>query len=359
MTSWGLLPYGISRSRPSSSCSILPAIGISPGRTLSITPTSSSAAMPRLASARLMERPAAVAVDCFLGSRRRSRRVTRYPRRARKIASSDPARPAPTSVISGVSRGDLTACASAHSSQGAPKNLDEAVDLLVTVVEGDGSHPDHVGLAPVAGDAGCFEFFENGSSRSGRLHLQRELTSPPTRISRGEDLDRIARFPRKQPFEVAREAERFLPQRLHPPRFQENVERSSNGCEREDRRIRELPDLRAGDRSKAGLHPEARLLVVPPPSGQARQTRPHAVPLVDEAGAHRARPRVQVLVRAPHGEVHVPLVEGEDQVSRRVSHVETDDATLRVRESRDRFDLECLARVVLNSRKEDQGDRLA
>src|SRR6185503_18425399 len=109
----------------------------------------------------------------------------------------DPARPAPTSVISGVSRGALTACASAHSSQGAPQNLDEAVNLLVPVVEGDGSHPDHVGLAPVAGDAGCFESFENGPSRSVRLHLQRELAPPPTRVSRGEDFDGIANFPLK------------------------------------------------------------------------------------------------------------------------------------------------------------------
>ena len=191
-----------------------------------------------------------------------------------------------------------------------------------------------------------------------RLHAKRELASPLTRVSGGEDLDRIADFPLKQPFEVGREAERFLPQRLHSPRFHEDVERSANRCEREDRRVRELPSLRAGDRSKSGLHPEARFLVVAPPAGQTRQIRPHAVPLVDEAAAHRARARVQVLVRAPHGEVHVPLVEAQDQVSRRVRQVEADDAPLRVRESRDRLDLEGLARVVLDSRKQDQGDRL-
>ena len=60
--------------------------------------------MPRLASARLIERPAEAAV--FRGSRRRSRIVTRYPRRARKIASSEPARPgADERDLGGVARG--------------------------------------------------------------------------------------------------------------------------------------------------------------------------------------------------------------------------------------------------------------
>src|ERR1700682_4667335 len=81
---------------------------MSAGRRLSITPTSSSAEMPRLASARLMERPADAGAAVFLGSRRRSRSITRCPRLARKIARSGPARPAPTSVISGVERGVLT-----------------------------------------------------------------------------------------------------------------------------------------------------------------------------------------------------------------------------------------------------------
>src|SRR5438046_10704829 len=104
-----------------------------------------------------------------------------------------------------------------------------------------------------------------------RLHPKRELASPPTRVSRGKDLDRIADFSGKQPFEVGREAERFLPQRLHSPRFHEDVERSSNRREREDRRVRELPSLRAQHRSKSGLKPKARSLVVAPP---ARQTPP-------------------------------------------------------------------------------------
>src|SRR5215831_6766875 len=48
-------------------------------------------------------------------------------------------------------------------SQRAPEDLDESLDLLVPVVERDGRHANHVRLAPVAGDAGCFELFEDFS----------------------------------------------------------------------------------------------------------------------------------------------------------------------------------------------------
>ena len=117
----------------------------------------------------------------------------------------------------------------------------------------------------------------------------------------------------------------------------------------------------APDRPESGLHPEARLLVVAPPAGQARQIGrlAVAVPLVDEASADRAGPRVQVLVRTPDGEVHVPVVQAQDQVAGRVRHVEPDDAALRVRLPRDRLDVEGLARVVLDSGKQHQGDRRA
>ena len=116
-----------------------------------------------------------------------------------------------------------------------------------------------------------------------------------------------------------------------------------------------MPSLRAGDRPKARLHPEARFLVVTPPAGEARPIPRARVPLVDEAAAHRAGAGVQVLVGAPHGEVHVPVVEAQDQVPRRVRQVEADDAALRVRELRDRLDVEGLARVVLDSRRAGPG----
>src|SRR6266496_3276276 len=51
-------------------------------------------------------------------------------------------------------------------SQRVAKNLDEAVDLFVPVVGGDRCRSNHVRLAPVAGDAGCFEFFQDGSPRA-------------------------------------------------------------------------------------------------------------------------------------------------------------------------------------------------
>src|SRR5262249_37519619 len=129
--------------------------------------------------------------------------------------------------------------------------------------------------------------------------------------------------------------------------------------EREDRGIRELPSLRAGDRPESRLHPEARLLVVTPPAGEARQVprRAKPAPPVDEAGAYPARARGQVLVGAPDGEVRVPVVEAQDQVPRRVGQVEADDAALPVREPGDLLDVEGLARVVLDARKQDQGDR--
>jgi hypothetical protein len=52
-------------------------------------------------------------------------------------------------------------------------------------------------------------------------------------------------------------------------------------------------------------------------------------------------------------------VEPKQDVPRRVREVEADDASLRVREPRDRLDLERLARVVLDSGEQDHGDRRA
>ena len=55
------------------------------------------------------------------------------------------------------------------------------------------------------------------------------------------------------------------------------------------------------------------------------------VPLVDEAAAERARARVQVLVRAPHGEVRPVVVERQTQVAGAVRQVEAHDGSPRVR----------------------------
>ena len=54
-------PYGDSVVSPLARCSMRPRIGISSGSTRSMTPAARNAAMPRFASARLIERPAAIA----------------------------------------------------------------------------------------------------------------------------------------------------------------------------------------------------------------------------------------------------------------------------------------------------------
>ena len=52
-----------------------------------------------------------------------------------------------------------------------------------------------------------------------------------------------------------------------------------------------------------------RLLVVSPPSGEARQIVRTRMPLVNEASADASRPAVQIFVGAPDGEVDIPIVQ--------------------------------------------------
>src|SRR5512142_3585114 len=143
--------------------------------------------MPRLASARLMERPEDART--FRGSGRRSWIVTRWPRRARRTARSVPARPAPTSVISSVSRGVLGELLNARSTDRGPQDPDEALHFLEPVVERHRGDPDHVRIAPVARHAGRLDPFERrpAGDRAG-LHAERKLAAAPTRLGRREDL---------------------------------------------------------------------------------------------------------------------------------------------------------------------------
>jgi hypothetical protein len=71
------------------------------------------------------------------------------------------------------------------------------------------------------------------------------------------------------------------------------------------------------------------------------------VPLVHEGAGDGTRPGVEVLVGAPHGEVNVPVVEGELDVAGGVGQVPADGYAVRAGAGGDEGDVEELAGVVL------------
>src|SRR5258708_2382457 len=92
----------------------------------------------------------------------------------------------------------------------------------------------------------------------------------------------------------------------------------------EDRRIAQLPSLRGRYRFEHGLHLETLVLVMPPPTSEAGQLF-IVMALVHESAGDAARAAVQILVAAPTGEVHVPVVHGELQIASGVCEIEADD----------------------------------
>ena len=92
-----------------------------------------------------------------------------------------------------------------------------------------------------------------------------------------------------------------------------------------------MPAFGAGDWLKLRGHLEPAALVVSPPSREPRQLLISSVPFVDEASGYTARTAVEIFVAAPHGEIHVPIVELKLEISGGVRHVETCNAALGVR----------------------------
>ena len=106
------------------------------------------------------------------------------------------------------------------------------------------------------------------------------------------------------------------------------------------------------DERSEGVEPDVR--VEPPPAAQPRQRPVAGVTLVDEDRPDRARAAVEVLVRAPRGEVDVPVVERELDVAGGVGQVPADDGAGGVAGGGQPLDLEGLAGREVDARQEDE-----
>ncbi len=96
-------------------------------------------------------------------------------------------------------------------------------------------------------------------------------------------------------------------------------------------------------RAELRLHLKAGARVVSPPAGE---TRPRVdVPLMNERAADRARPGVQILVAAPHGEIRIAVVKRQRRVADGMREIESgeraDAMTRPVRCARDRRPARC------------------
>ena len=180
-----------------------------------------------------------------------------------------------------------------------------------------------------------------------------ELAAALGRRERREDLDALAERVLQQHLEVSGELQRLGAQGIHS-RFREDLERSEESREREYGRVAELPALRTGNGHEARPHLEARRLVVPPPSREARTFRVVGVPVVHEAAGDGARSRVQVLVGAPDREIHIPVVQCERHVAGGMREVEPDRNAAPACGPRDALHVVDLAGVVLHARQHDQ-----
>src|SRR5947209_19791429 len=97
----------------------------------------------------------------------------------------------------------------------------------------------------------------------------------------------------------------------------EQLERYAQRCEREDRRIAQLPAVGAGSRRELRSHAETRALVVSPPAGETRPLRLRMA-FVDEAPGHGAGSGIEVFVAAPDREIGAARVQIDRQIADRV-----------------------------------------
>src|SRR6266850_166152 len=236
-----------------------PRIGINRGRMRSITPARSSAAMPRAASARLIERPRSVRAR--RGSGRRShKRSAPQPRRISITPSSAPASPAPT-MLTGWSESvrkplPVLRPPSNNFLQHSREALAKGEHVREAIVQRNRGNTDDVGLAPVTDDtelaqpvqyapapgAGAGNSYgqltTSGGGRAGRNKLYRRLERP------------------QQQFQETRQRDGFLPQPLDTGLLKQ-LQRGQQRCGREDGGIADLPGCSARGGREARLHPEA------------------------------------------------------------------------------------------------------
>ena len=88
-------------------------------------------------------------------------------------------------------------------------------------------------------------------------------------------------------------------------------------------RVHQIVESAGGSRrwAELGQHLEAGVRIVSPPAREPRG-RIVEVPLVHEAAGDRAGAGIQVLVGAPHREIHVPVVQRQWQVADGMRQVE-------------------------------------
>ena len=162
----------------------------------------------------------------------------------------------------------------------------------------------------------------------------------------------------KQRAQVTRHGAALRVQRVHAGTV-EDAQAREERRERQDRRVRALPPVRARARDELRPHREARARVVSPPAREARDRRVGAVPLVHERARDRARPGVEVLVGAPAREVDAPVVEPRREVPRPVREVPAGERANGVRGRGDPVDRERLARRVVDAAEHDERQRVA
>ncbi len=215
-------------------------------------------------------------------------------------------------------------------------------------------HADHV-RAPVVGDqAGLLQ----PPQHAFRIlaHGQRQLSPALVRIARREDFDAL-RGMLDPGFEVRGQAFGLGPQRLHARRL-EQLQRSAQRGQTQDRRVGQLPGIRAGNGDERFLqvHPKAQLRIVAPPTAETRQRLVARVLFVDEATGDRSRSAVQVLVGAPDGEIDVPVVELQRDVPRGVSEVQAGHDPVLARRRNQPRDVVAAAGVVVHAAQQEHRD---
>ena len=258
------------------------------------------------------------------------------------------------------------------------EHLHEPPAILKAIVERRRRNPHHIRPPLIDHNAALLK----------RLHhpLQQPLLQPDTnlraplrRAPRRKQHVRPAPHPthvpsQQQPLEVRRQADALRAQPVEPCLGEHRQARQHAGGV-QHAGIAELPAGGASHGAEGGLHAEARALRAAPPPGQAAAVaqagvdalrrvfggggafggRGHgAVARVHEGGGDGAGPAVQVLVRAPRREVDVPGVQAQRHVAGRVRQVPAHRDAARLREGRDRRDVEGLPRVEVHAREEEE-----
>jgi len=229
------------------------------------------------------------------------------------------------------------------------------MNVTESVVERHGGYAQNVRLAPVTQNSLRNQPLADGASAA-LPYAKGELRAAAVRLARREHGDLPPPMLIEQKLQIAGQRLAFLAELSHT-RGREYLQRCSQRCHRHNRRIAQLPSLGSGHGVEVWPHEKPALLVVAPPSGEARQIESAGVPFVDEATARASGPTVKVLVVAPDGEVDVPVVQSKGHIPRRMREIKSHNTTLRVPGAGDGLHVKQLARGVVHSPQQHQSDR--